>query len=116
MHHELSIAKNILDGVLKEARRADVRRVVGVKLNLGALKGISPDALQLHFRCVAEGTPAEGATLDVNHIAAAARCTDCGDEFPIEHMLAACPKCESPRIEVTSGLELSVDALDVECA
>ena len=114
MHHELSIAKNILDGVLQEAQRHNVKRITGVHLNLGALKDISPDALQLHFQCLAEGTPAEGATLRVNHIPGSARCTACGHEFPIEHMLATCPKCESPRIEVLSGLELSVDALDVE--
>ena len=114
MHHELSIAKNILEGVLKEAQRHDAKRIVGVNLNLGALKPISPDALELHFRCVAEGTPAEGATLHVNHIAASARCSECNHDFPIEHMLATCPKCDCPRIEVTSGLELSVDAIDVE--
>ncbi len=114
MHHELSIAKNILDGVLKEAQCHGAKRIVGVNVNLGALKGISPEALQLHFQCITEGTPADGAALHIHHIAAAARCAECGHEFPIEHMMATCAKCDSPRIEVTSGLELFVDAIDVE--
>ena len=114
MHHELSIAKNILDGVLKEAQRHNAQRIVGVNVNLGALKGISPEALQFHFQCIAEGTLADGATLRINHIAAAARCTECGREFPVEHAMVTCPTCDSPRIEVTSGLELFVDAIDVE--
>ena len=113
MHHEVGIAQSILDGVLQEAQQRRVQRILGVHVNIGALKAVSAEALQFHFQCLAEGTAAEGAALHITAIPPSARCSACMHEFDPDHMLATCPQCDSPRIEVTAGLELFVDAIDV---
>ncbi|MEJ0020365.1 MAG: hydrogenase maturation nickel metallochaperone HypA [Acetobacteraceae bacterium] len=46
-------------------RAADGRRVHTVTLEVGAQACVAPDALAFCFAAVAEGTPAEGARLDI---------------------------------------------------
>ena len=47
------------------AREQGARRVVGVKVRLGALSHISPDHFREHFEAAATGTIAEAARLDI---------------------------------------------------
>jgi len=46
------------------AREQGARRVVGVKVRLGALSNISPAHFREHFEAAATGTIAEAARLD----------------------------------------------------
>jgi hydrogenase nickel incorporation protein HypA/HybF len=47
--HELSIMQSALDQVLEKARQAGASRVHAIRLRIGALSGVVPDALQFAF-------------------------------------------------------------------
>ena len=60
--HELAIAEGILHGVCE---RAAGRTVHKVTVRIGAMAAVLPDALRFCFDLAAEGTAAEGATLEI---------------------------------------------------
>jgi hydrogenase nickel incorporation protein HypA/HybF len=60
--HELSITREILRIVCEAARD---RRIYTVTLEIGTLSCVSPEAVEFCFNVAAQGTPAEGARLDI---------------------------------------------------
>ncbi len=62
--HELRLAQDLVSKIDAVACERHARRVVGVKVTLGALSGVSADHLQQHFAEAARGTSAEGARLE----------------------------------------------------
>lgn len=62
--HELRLARDLAGKVEAAACRQGGRRVIAVKVTLGALSGVSTDHLRRHFAEAARGTSAEGARLE----------------------------------------------------
>jgi hydrogenase nickel incorporation protein HypA/HybF len=104
--HELSIA----EAVLAVARRhAGERRLAAVRIEVGHLRQVVPDALAFAFELLAPGVD-----LEIVEVPAEGRCRDCGaitvfDGFPL-----ACAACAGLDVEVVRGEELRVESLDVE--
>ncbi len=59
--HELSIMQSALSLALDQARQAGAARVHTIRLRIGALSGVVPDALEFAFEALTPGTMAEGA-------------------------------------------------------
>ncbi|MGD8684379.1 MAG: hydrogenase maturation nickel metallochaperone HypA [Chloroflexota bacterium] len=66
--HEAGIVDNILDIVVARAAEEGASRITSVHLEAGALARVSEDALRFHWEQLAEGTPAEGASLHVEQV------------------------------------------------
>lgn len=62
--HELRLARDLVGKVDAAACERGARRVVGVRVILGALSDISGDHLRRHFAEAARDTPVEGARLE----------------------------------------------------
>jgi hydrogenase nickel incorporation protein HypA/HybF len=63
--HESSLMADLLRKIEFFTRDQDARRILGVRVSLGALANISPDHFREHFVLAARGTPAEGARLEI---------------------------------------------------
>lgn len=63
--HELSLVSDLMKKINRLAAQQNARRVVGVKVRLGALAHISPSHFREHFVEGARGTIAEGARIEV---------------------------------------------------
>lgn len=111
--HELSIMESALSQVLDRAREAGADRVFEIRLRVGALSGVIPDALQFAFEALADGTAAEGAKLTIEHIPARFWCATCHREFEAPSMLADCPDCHQPSGQLRAGRELELASLEV---
>ncbi|OLT16426.1 hypothetical protein BJF78_14160 [Pseudonocardia sp. CNS-139] len=61
--HELSITQSVVSAVAERLPDAQVRRV---RLEIGQLSGLVPDAVRFCFDLVAEGTVCEGAELEID--------------------------------------------------
>jgi hydrogenase nickel incorporation protein HypA/HybF len=111
--HELSIALSVLDIVRTAAAEAGLSRVDVVRLRVGKASGVLPDALRFAFECSQAGTPAEGATLEIEEVPIGGRCDTCNREFTSpEPYVLACPLCGGASFRLTAGDELAV--LDLE--
>ncbi len=112
--HELSIAESILSIVEDYAQRNDVSRVLSVRLRIGEMSGVVPDALAFCFEICAKRTIAEGASLEIERVPLSARCRACNATFNVEGYCFLCPDCGSTEVEIISGRELQVTEMEVE--
>lgn len=107
--HELGIAKNI---VSIAGDFAQGRPVLRVRLELGELSAVAPDAIRFCFEVCAKGTLVEGAELTIDQIAPKGLCLDCNSELVLASSDWSC-NCGSKRIKCIAGLELRVKELEV---
>ncbi|HET6375777.1 MAG TPA: hydrogenase maturation nickel metallochaperone HypA [Methylocella sp.] len=102
--HELALAQSVVEAVARHANGSRVRRV---KLEIGKLACVMPDALLFCFDAVTAGTPLEGAALEIVEIEGKARCRECGEIFVTQTHWAIC-RCGSQDCERLSGCELNI--------
>lgn len=112
--HEMAIAQGILDIVIDAAEQNGGGKIRRIKLLVGEMTGVEPDALTFCFEALAAGTAAEGAELDIATPPLVACCQDCGEEFGVERYRFFCPACQSAKVTTISGRELAVEHLEVE--
>lgn len=107
--HELAITQSIVDAVLDQTGD---RRVTAVRLRVGRLAGVVPDALEFCFDLVSAGSRLEGARLEIEEPAGEAHCRSCGDDFHLPDLILLCP-CGSADVEVLAGRELMLCSVEV---
>jgi hydrogenase nickel incorporation protein HypA/HybF len=107
--HELAIAESVVAAVLE---RTDGRRVSVVRLRIGRLTAVVPEALSFCFELATTGTPLEGAVLEVTEESGRAHCRSCGADFSLEDAILLCG-CGSADVELLSGRELQVTSVEV---
>ncbi len=111
--HELSLAESVIDLVEASRREHAFVRVHVVRLAVGALAAVEPEALDFAFASVASGTCAQGARLEIVEVPGQGECSRCGIRGPMEELVAVCAACGGP-MAVVAGRDLRVLDLDVE--
>ena len=112
--HELSIMQSALNIALEQARQAGATTVHSIRLRIGALSGVVPDALEFAFEALTPGTLAEHAKLAIEHVPARFWCAKCAREFQAEDMFAECPECHTLSGEIRAGREMEVASLEID--
>jgi hydrogenase nickel incorporation protein HypA/HybF len=111
--HELSIAMSLIDVATEEAKRRGVR-VVAIHLRLGALSGVVKNALIGSFEMAREATPLAESQLVIEDVPLAMWCGGCQCRREIESVQnLCCPICGEAAMDIVSGRELEVTALEV---
>jgi hydrogenase nickel incorporation protein HypA/HybF len=100
--HELALMESMVSAVVE---RIGAARVTTVRLEIGRLAAVVPEALRFCFDVCARGTSLEGATLEITSIGGRARCRSCGGERPIESYVDPCD-CGATDLAVLAGEEL----------
>lgn len=112
--HELSIALSIIEGATEEARKHDNAKVEAVHLKLGKLSGVVKDALLFSWEIACQGTPLETSRLEIEEIPVVMFCENCQENKVVAAINnLVCPQCEMPAIQIISGRELQVTALEI---
>ncbi|MEU8591211.1 hydrogenase maturation nickel metallochaperone HypA [Streptomyces sp. NPDC048664] len=111
--HEMSIAMAVIGQVEDAAERAgDVTAVRSVRVQVGELAGVVPDALSFSFEVGCAGTVLEGAELITDFVPGRARCAPCAHEWAVGMPpLLSCPLCDGGNTELLSGRELRIVAV-----
>jgi hydrogenase nickel incorporation protein HypA/HybF len=112
--HELSIMESALNLALDQATKAGGSRLYGIRLRIGVLSGVVPEALQFAFEALAPGTAAEGAELSIEHVPARFWCASCACEFQSDDMFGDCPECHKPSGDLRAGREMELASLEIE--
>jgi hydrogenase nickel incorporation protein HypA/HybF len=106
--HEASIMQNVFDQAFERLRLESATRIIRVRLRVGALAGVVPEALAFAFEAMKVDTPAAHAELEVDCVPALLACRHCRREFEPETFPAACPDCGDWGSEVRQGQELDL--------
>lgn len=107
--HELAIAESVVSSVLE---RTGDRHVSVVRLQVGRLAGVVPDALEFCFELATAGTPLEGCSLELAEVGGRAHCRVCDIDFEMQDLFLLC-RCGSADVALLSGRELSVTSVEV---
>jgi hydrogenase nickel incorporation protein HypA/HybF len=107
--HELAIAQSVVDAVGEHSGGA---RVARVRLRVGALAGVVPDAIRFCFELVADGTCVEGADLVIEEVAGQGHCRTCDCAVALPDLILLCP-CGSADVQILAGRELMVESIDM---
>ncbi|BBP04288.1 putative hydrogenase nickel incorporation protein HypA [Sulfuriferula plumbiphila] len=108
--HELSITRNIVAIVSEHAAG---QRVTRVRLQIGQLSAIMPEAIRFCFDLCAAGTLAEGAKLEIDETPGRARCDACGEEVALTALVGRCPACGTGILRITAGEEMLIREIEM---
>ena len=111
--HEVGIMEQTMVVALDQARRAGGTQIHGLKLRIGALSGVEPDALRFAFDVVTQGTIAEAAKLEIDFLPAICYCHHCQKEFEPEAWIYACPTCEKLSSDIRQGKEMELSSVEI---
>ncbi|MFI5040516.1 MAG: hydrogenase maturation nickel metallochaperone HypA [Acidimicrobiales bacterium] len=107
--HELGLCEDIVAAV---ERRADGRPVLKVRVRVGGLHHVHPEAFEQSFAVAAAGGPAEGAVAELVLVPVRAHCGSCGEDTESDELIISCAECGSVEIELTGGDELILEYLE----
>ena len=107
--HELSITQGIVESVCEAVPEG---KVLAVTVEIGKLSGVVSDSVRFCFDLCAQGTPLEGARLDIVDVAGRGRCGCCHHEMEMKELVTWCP-CGNPFLEILRGKELRVRSVEV---
>jgi len=110
--HEVSIMEEAVRLAVDAAKCSGADRVTGLRLRVGALSGVVPDALRFAFDIVCRGTVAEGASLEIEPVAATSWCSACRSEFVGVDFFNECPSCHKMSGELQRGREIEIATVE----
>lgn len=112
--HELGIANSLLQEAQEEAQRHPHSRLRKLKLRVGEMSGVNPEALRFCFEVAVRESQLEPLELEVEICARRQRCPACNQTFAVVNYDLKCPQCGSAKTEFASGDELELASLEVE--
>ncbi|MBE0647764.1 MAG: hydrogenase maturation nickel metallochaperone HypA [Bacteroidales bacterium] len=112
--HELSLALSILDATSQEMAKNDAGRVQEIKLEVGMLSGVDPEALKFALSVAMESSILEGASVIISSTEGVGQCSQCDHSFPMPEMWTTCPVCRMPAGKILQGEELKIVSLTVD--
>ena len=108
--HELSICHAIARTAVEHA---EGRQVTQVKVQIGHLRQVVPDALQFSWGAVSSTTDLRDAQLVIEQVPAVIECNDCGARTTLDLPILACGACDGFDVRLLSGEELLVVSIDL---
>ena len=112
--HELSIIANLFEILEEKAREQKSRKIVSLKLQVGALSGVVPELLQSAFDMYRKDTLAEEAVMEIVTVPLQIECLECGAKLTHDDFILSCTRCGSPRIKTLAGTEMFLEKIELE--
>lgn len=112
--HEVSIMEEAVRLAVAAAKVAGKSRVTGLRLRIGTLSGVVPEALRFAFDVICRNTPAAGANLVIESVPAVAWCETCRVEFATPDFFSECPRCHNVSGELRHGREMEIASVELE--
>ena len=108
--HELGIAREVCRVA---AEVAAGRKVVSVTVQVGALAGVAPAALEFCLAEVARDAGLGEPEIVLENVPAAFECS-CGATYAAEDPLEACPACGGYDRRITGGMDVVISQVELE--
>lgn len=119
--HEFSMAQGILNAVLETAEENDANKVTDIVIQIGKLAMLNSEQLTFMLNVLIEDTIAENANIVIEDVDVEIKCYNCdyegiGDVDDSDHYLPMilCPKCESHRVNVLNGKDVTIKNISIE--
>ena len=107
--HELALSETVVHMVRERLGEA---RVVRVRLEVGRLMAVVPEAMRFCFDVCTRGTSLDGAVIEIEAVAARGICRSCGAVVEVADALPLCG-CGSADLDIKGGDELRIKEVEV---
>ena len=87
---------------------------IEVRVAVGLLTGVSPDAMAFYFEAMAPERLGAQARLRARLVPLRGRCDACARAFELDAQAWLCPSCGEPTLRFQNGTELDLEALVVD--
>ena len=112
--HELSIAQSLVDLVVEQVATTPDVRVSCVRVRIGELSGVIPQALRSAWPLASRKTPVAGASLLIDEQPILLWCPRCAREAPARGVQSLrCAACGTPSNDVRRGRDMELVSLEV---
>ena len=111
--HEVSLMEQTLTIALANAQSQKATKIHRLKMRIGAMSGVVPEALEFAFEVVTQGTIAENATLEIETVPVVCYCLQCYKNFTPPDLFYQCPYCGDFRNKIITGKEIELTSLEV---
>ncbi|MFM2079418.1 MAG: hydrogenase maturation nickel metallochaperone HypA [Cyanobacteriota bacterium] len=115
--HELALMVELQTLAEEQARLQGACAIHRLRVRVGALAGVDPEALRLAFEVVVANGAVRGlwrsATLDLETVPALWSCPDCEQPFRSLDGSQVCPRCGALSARLLAGRELELVSLEV---
>lgn len=112
--HELSIVASLFEILEEKAKEKKAKKILSVKLKVGALSGVVPEFLETAFNIYKEDTLAADSKLEIEEVPLRIRCQRCGTEIVKDDFVFICEKCDSRELKTLCGTELLLEKIEME--
>ncbi len=110
--HELALAQQLLHIVEQTARANMLKKVAEIKIVVGEMMAVVPEALEFSFQVLSRDTLAAGAKLVIEEQQALSKCSHCQITYPWLEYGYRCPSCSSLGGTIIQGRDLYIDYLE----
>ena len=111
---EFTLTNSVNDAIQRLCRQTGWKKIRRVMIRIGGARTVNPELMAFIFSAVSKDTPAEGALLSVMLLPVTVKCNSCGKISTREDADITCPICSSSNVQIISGLELNIEALEVD--
>lgn len=110
----MGIAIDLIEQVLKVGKENNLESISEIEVEAGVLRLIEPEAMEIAWKSVCEGTIAEGSTMKLSEITPSAKCRKCKNTFTPQMDDFRCPNCLIADVDLTSGNDLILKSITGE--
>ena len=112
--HEMPIAAAIVEQAVEAVAPHRATRIDTIEVEIGRMRQLVPEALQVAFAAVSQDTIAEGARLDITEIDMEAVCRRCEHRFRPEINLYLCPNCHEADVRIVAGNDMILKSITAQ--
>lgn len=111
--HEFSLMQSALEIAAQQMHDAGATHLHRLKVRVGKLSGVVPEALRFAFESLQPKSFAAGAKLEIEEVPAVCWCPNCTAEFETADLNYECPRCHQPSGDLRRGRELELASLEI---
>lgn len=111
--HEFGLMQEVVRMAVEKAEEAEATQIHCIRLRIGRISGVVPEALRFAHEVLVEDTLAAGSTLEIEDGPVVCWCAECGMEFTPERTVFRCPHCGALSSDVRSGREMQIVNMEI---
>lgn len=112
--HEFSIIQNVIEISTESIKDRGLTKVLNIKLIIGKMRQIVPEAMQFAFEASTKGTLLESSVLEMEFKSIKMRCKSCSAEFQVDDNMYICETCQGTDLSIIQGQELIIKSIEGE--
>jgi hydrogenase nickel incorporation protein HypA/HybF len=112
--HELSVVASLFEILEEKVKEQNGKKIILVKLQIGALSGIVPELLRTAFDIYKKDTIAAESELEIKILPLKVQCKDCKKVMAKDDFIFICDFCGSTNIQTLEGTEMILEKMDIE--